>query len=144
RKSFSGNNLIFQTVEDGLKASGVFQPFEKEYFRKDGSRVPVLLGGAMFEGSRNEGVAFVLDLSKQKRAEEALRRSETYLSEAQRLSQTGSFGWDVSSGKIYWSHETFRIFQYDAQTEPTLELVLHRTHPADRRMVRDLIDRVSD
>ena len=60
-----------------------------------------------------KGVAFVLDLSEQKRAEEALRRSETYLSEAQRLSRTGSFGWDVTSGKIYWSEETFRIFEYD-------------------------------
>ena len=53
-----------------LKATGIFQPFEKEYFRKDGSRVPVLLGGALFEGSGNEGVAFVLDLTGQKQAEE--------------------------------------------------------------------------
>src|SRR6266446_4958921 len=43
-------------------------------------------------------------------AEEALRRSEAYLAEAQKLSHTGSFGWDVSSGEIYWSRETFRIF----------------------------------
>jgi K+-sensing histidine kinase KdpD len=76
--------------------------------------------------------------------EEALRRSETYLSEAQKLSRTGSFGWDVSSGKIYWSHETYRIFEYDPPAEPTLELILHRTHPADRSMVRKLIDRVSN
>ena len=47
-----------------LKATGAAQPFQKEYFRKDGSRVPVLFGGAMFEGSGNEGVAFVLDLSE--------------------------------------------------------------------------------
>src|ERR1700733_5273152 len=45
------------------------------------------------------------------RAEQALRRSEAYLAEAQRLSHTGSFGWDVSSGEIYWSEETFRIFE---------------------------------
>jgi len=55
-----------------LKASGIFQPFEKEYFRKDGSRVPVLLGGALFEGGGNEGVAFALDLTEQKRAQAEL------------------------------------------------------------------------
>ena len=77
------------------------------------------------------------------RAQEALRRSEAYLAEAQKLSHTGSFGWDVSSGKIYWSPETFRIFEYDPPTEPTLELVFQRTHPEDRALVRQLIDRVS-
>jgi PAS domain S-box-containing protein len=77
------------------------------------------------------------------RAEEALRRSEAYLAEAQKLSHTGSFGWDVSSGKIYWSQETFRIFGYDPPPEPTLELVFHRTHPEDRALVRQIVDRVS-
>src|ERR1700686_375405 len=81
-----------------------------------------------------------IDLS---RAEEALRRSEAYLAEAQKLSHTGSFGWDVSSGKIYWSQETFRIFEYDPPPEPTLELVFLRTHPEDRALVRQIIERVS-
>jgi len=81
-----------------------------------------------------------IDLS---RAQEGLRRSEAYLAEAQKLSHTGSFGWDVSSGKIYWSQETFRIFEYDPGTEPVLELILNRTHPEDRALVRQLIDRVS-
>jgi PAS domain S-box-containing protein len=66
-----------------LKATGIFQPFEKEYFRKDGSRVPVLLGGALFEGGGNEGVAFVLDLTDQKRAQERLQTSERNLRQAQ-------------------------------------------------------------
>ena len=66
-----------------LKATGIFQPFEKEYFRKDGSRLPVLLGGALFEGGGNEGVAFVLDLTEQKRAQERLRASERNLQQAQ-------------------------------------------------------------
>ena len=68
---------------------------------------------------------------------------ETYLAEAQRLSLTGSFGWNVSSGEIYWSQETFRIFEYDPATKLTLELVLQRTHPEDRALARQVIDRAS-
>jgi PAS domain S-box-containing protein len=59
------------------KGSGRFEPFEKEYTRKDGSRVPVLIGGATFEPGGNEGVAFVVDLTERERAEEALRESES-------------------------------------------------------------------
>ncbi|MEK1923819.1 MAG: ATP-binding protein, partial [Rhizobium giardinii] len=65
-----------------LKMIGAVQPFEKEYFRKDGNRLPVLVGGALFEESRNEGVSFVLDLTDRRRAETALRESEQALREA--------------------------------------------------------------
>jgi PAS domain S-box-containing protein len=76
-------------------------------------------------------------------AEEALRRSETYLAEAQRLSHTGSFGWDVSSGEIYWSRETFRIFEYEPVAKVPIDLIVQRTHPEDRLAVQQLIERVS-
>jgi PAS domain S-box-containing protein len=57
------------------------------------------------------------DIDERRKAEQKLRRSEAYLSEAQTLSHTGSFGWDISSGEIYWSPETFRIFEYDQRIE---------------------------
>jgi PAS domain S-box-containing protein len=59
-----------------LRMMGTVQPFEKEYFRKDGSRLPVLSGGALFEASGNQGVSFVLDLTERKRAEAEARESE--------------------------------------------------------------------
>src|SRR6202035_5273549 len=75
--------------------------------------------------------------------EEKLQQSEAYLSEAQRLSHTGSFGWKVSSGEIIWSEESFRIFQYDRTTKPTVELILQRVHPEDAAVVKQAIDRAA-
>jgi PAS domain S-box-containing protein len=126
-----------------LKATGILQPFEKEYFRKDGDRVPVLIGAAIFEGSENEGVAFVLDLSERKRSEEALRRSEAYLAQAQRLSRTGSFWWKVSSGELIWSDEAFRVMGYDRTMRPSVELVFKRVHPEDIQLVQQMVSRAA-
>src|SRR5262249_1516276 len=72
-----------------LRSTGTFQPVEKEYFRKDGSRVAVLIGGALFEKGGTEGVAFVLDLSERKRAEEALRELESDFAHMNRVSMMG-------------------------------------------------------
>jgi PAS domain S-box-containing protein len=72
-----------------------------------------------------------------------LRRSEAYLAEAQRLSLTGSFGWKVSSGELFWSKETFCIIGYDRGTKPALALVLERVHPEDLAFVQQTVERAS-
>ena len=73
----------------------------------------------------------------------AEQRSEAYFAEAQRLSHTGSFGWRIATGEILWSEETFRIFQYDRTTKPTVELVLQRVHPEDAALVQQIIERAA-
>jgi PAS domain S-box-containing protein len=133
-----------------LAATGVCKPFEKELFRKDGSRVPVLVGAALLEGSGNEGVAFVLDLSEQKRSEEALRRSEYYLAEAQRLTHTGNYAFCPSTPeRSYWSSEYCRIYGFDPAKDPARRsAVLERIHPDDRarvdRKFKEAIDKKTD
>jgi PAS domain S-box-containing protein len=71
------------------------------------------------------------------------QRSEAYLAEAQGLSHTGSFGWKPSTGEMIWSEETFRVFQYDRTTTPTVELVLQRVHPEDLALVKQTIERAT-
>ena len=78
--------------------------------------------------------------SERKRAEGELRKSEAYLSEGQRLSHTGSFGWNVSNGELFWSDETYRIVGIDQGTKPTLELILQRIHPEDLVFMQETLD----
>jgi PAS domain S-box-containing protein len=81
--------------------------------------------------------------SERKLTQAALRQSQAHLAEAQRLSHTGSFGWRVATGKIIWSEETFRIFQYERTTTPSVELVLQRAHPEDAIFVKETIERAA-
>jgi len=84
-----------------------------------------------------------IDIEERRQAEDALRRSEAYLAEAQRLSHTGSFGWTPSAAAIIWSEETFRIFQYERTTKPSIELILLRVHPEDVALVKQTIEQAS-
>jgi signal transduction histidine kinase/CheY-like chemotaxis protein len=81
--------------------------------------------------------------AERKQAEAALRRSEMYLAEAERLSNTGTFGWNASTGELYWSDGTYRIFECESATKPTVQLVIDRTHPDDRMRHHQIIDRAA-
>ena len=123
-----------------LNSAGVVRSFEKEYFRKDGSRVPVLVGVALFKEG-GDRLAFVLDLTERKRAEDRLRRSEAWLSQAQRLSRSGNWVYSATTKRfIYWSDESYRIWGFDPlQGLPTREDMRQRIHPDDRDRVRETV-----
>ena len=75
------------------------------------------------------------DIEDRKRAEEKLRRSEAYLAEAQRITHTGSWAWNVRTNALFWSQEIFRIYDYDPEMTPTWDVLLKMVHPEDRREV---------
>jgi PAS domain S-box-containing protein len=70
-----------------------------------------------------------------------LQRSEAYLAQGQSISHTGSFGRDIVSGEIYWSEETYKLFELDRSVKPTMEFVFQRLHPDDRDLLQRTIDR---
>ncbi len=76
-------------------------------------------------------------------AENALRRSQAYLAEAQRLSLTGSFSWRPATGEITWSEETYRIFELDPAVTPTVELIRQRIHPGDVAFYEQIVERAT-
>jgi PAS domain S-box-containing protein len=73
-----------------------------------------------------------------------LHRSEAFLAQGQSISHTGSFGWNVVSGEIYWSKETYNIFEHDQAAKPTLESILQRTHPDDRDLYQQTLNRMAN
>ncbi len=120
-----------------LRRTGRLPPYEKEYFHKDGSVVPVLIGVAAFDKDCERGVAYVVDMTERKRAEGELRRSRQYLAQAQKISHTGSWAWSpVSNTVLYWSDECYRVLGHDpAKGLPSFEQLVEDVHPDDRSRV---------
>jgi PAS domain S-box-containing protein len=73
-----------------------------------------------------------MDVTEHELLTQELRRREAYLTEAQRLSHTGSFGWTPYSGEVVWSDETYCIFEYGRSVKPTIDSAVQRVHPQDR------------
>jgi PAS domain S-box-containing protein len=113
--------------------------------RKDGSSLWVRENAKAVRRLDNQLIVLIAceDITERKLAEDALRQSEMYLAEAQRLSRTGSYGLRTASGEIVWSEETFRIFEFERAPSVRLDAVLQRVHPDDRVRVQQTIDRAS-
>ena len=118
---------IRRFAEDGPKR------FESVHRRKDGSLFDVEISAHYQPFAGGQAVVFVRDITDRKRAEQALRRSEAYLAEAQRLSHTGSWAFDLASNRyVYVSEECFRIFELDAREGlPNREAISGLIHPED-------------
>jgi formate hydrogenlyase transcriptional activator len=120
-------------------------PFDvtKRIVRPDGEVRYVRCVSAPIVNNQNlkKYIGSAIDVTENELLTQELRRREAYLAEAQNLSHTGSCGWNVLNGDIVWSDETYRIFEYDRATKPTLDMILQRVHPDDRDLVRRVIDR---
>jgi len=122
------------------------QTFESRHRTRDGRLFPVEISANYFE---YEGRAYTLalarDITERKRAEEALRRSEAYLAEAERINHTGTWAWSPASGIQYWSKESYGIMGFDpAEGPPRLERFLEAVHPEDLPRVQERLQRVAD
>ena len=124
-----------------LKGTGTVQPYEKAYFRKDGSHVPVLVGGALFQEGGNEGVAFVLDLSEQKRAEAVIREQEMELRQMLDLSPQHVVVFGPGGERLYANRVALDYLGVSLEEWRKISDRGEFFHPDDRERVLDHFDR---
>jgi len=133
---------VQRLIERG--SSGENVAFESLHRRKDGTVFPVEVTSRWFWfGDHQFALSLARDITRRKRDEEALRRSEYYLTEAQKLSHTGSWAFSpIAKEYIYWSDEMYRIWGFDLrQSLPALEAVADRVHPEDRERVLESLNK---
>src|SRR6266853_833518 len=136
--------LLKDVLERAAQGGSAFD-YEHRLMMPDGSikHLHNLAHSVKDEAGHEEIVGAIVDITDRKVWEQAIRRSEAYLAQAQRLSHTGSFGWKPGTGEIAWSAETYRIFEYDTAEKPHLDMVFERMHPQDRTLAQQVIEGVS-
>lgn len=123
-----------------LLTTGVMTPFEKEYIRKDGSRVSVLLGGATWRSSPMSAICFVFDLSERQRSQQELRESEERLRMSLEAGQMGIWDWNILTNEIKWSDNLEEIHgMRKGSFAGTFEAFQQIIHPEDRQFVLEAI-----
>jgi PAS domain S-box-containing protein len=127
----------------GATSAPWVRPFETELVRKDGGRVQVLMGRARLEEQGRELVFFV-DVSAQKRAEEALRRSEERLRLTLEAADMGTWDFDPVTGALSWDGRIKALFGLPSDAEVTYDLWLSRVHPEDRERADRVVQRALD
>jgi PAS domain S-box-containing protein len=129
-----------------MLASGRSEEVEARMRRFDGTYRWFLFRAETLRDERGTVVGWYgtnTDIQDRKQAESALRRSEAYSSEAQKLSQTGSIAWEIASDALFWSDETYQILGYDRSVKPSIDLIKQRVHPDDRVYLQNEIHRMS-
>ena len=134
------------TVVEAIQHAHQTGTVEAEYrvVWPDGSLHWLSTNGRMFfdgEGNPLRMVGFTSDVTRRKQAEEALRRSQAFLTEGQQLARMGNFSWQVATKNITWSEQLYRIFEFESSVPMTLELIAKRVHPDDMPMIYDMAER---
>ena len=122
--AFAGYPLVV-----GGQAIGVLTMFSRKPISRATTETLSTIAGTIAQGIRRA------------QGEAALRRSEAFLAEGQRLSLTGTFSWRVATDEIMWSEQVYRIFEFDQSVPVTLELIGTRVHPEDLPLMYEIIDR---
>jgi len=130
-------DLIQKMFSEGITGDVQYRVRHPKY----GQRTMHSTGEPVFEnGKVSRLIGNTLDITEQENAVQELRRRKAYMDQGQALGHTGSFGWNLSTGELIWSDETFRILGYEPTTQPTLDFVFKRVHPEDLSLVHRVIE----
>jgi PAS domain S-box-containing protein len=134
------------TVMTESPGNGHSRVAEVVALRSDGTEFPAEISFVeVLRKGRRSFTGFVRDISELKQSQAILRKSESYLAEAQKLSHTGSFGVNVATGDVFWSEESYRIAGLESGTKPTREWVINLVHPEDRHRLQQILhDAIKD